>query len=74
MFDHKEMYDPYDQDLWPGVSVMVIYEMAKRSWAMFKVYLSNVAMELGRHTNFDDMQIELPRPVDDEVPLFEKTS
>jgi hypothetical protein len=49
---------------------MVISEMVKRSWSIFKVYLSNVAMELGRHTNFDDTEVELPRLVDDDVMPF----
>jgi len=67
MFDDKEWFDCYDGDVWPGVSCMVISEIVKRSWSIFKIYLSNVAMELGRRTNFDRMGVELPRLVDDEV-------
>jgi hypothetical protein len=57
----------YDQDLWPGVTQLVVSEMAKRSWSMFRVYLSNVAMELGRRSNFYEMDIPSPKLVDDEV-------
>jgi hypothetical protein len=57
----------YDTDLWPGVTNLIVSEMAKRSWAMFKLYLSKVALELGRSSNFDAMEIQAPTLVDDEV-------
>lgn len=60
----EEFYEP---DLWPGVTRLVVYEMAMRSWSMFRVYLSNVAMELGRRANFYDMEIPPPTLIDDEV-------
>ena len=60
----EEFYEP---DLWPGVTRLVVHEMAKRSWSMFRVYLGNVAMELGRQSNFYDMEILPPTLVDDEV-------
>ena len=57
----------YDTDLWPGVTKLIISEMAKRSWTMFRLYLSKVALELGRSSNFDKMEIAAPTLVDDEV-------
>ena len=57
----------YDTDLWPGVTTLIISEMAKRSWTMFKLYLSKVALELGRSSNFDTLEIQAPTSVDDEV-------
>lgn len=57
----------YDPDLWPGVTTLIVSEMAKRSWTMFKLYLSKVALELGRTSNFDTMEIQAPTLVDDEV-------
>lgn len=65
--EEKEPTDLYDQDLWPGVTNLVIYEMAKRSWSLFKLYLSSVALELGRSANFDSLDIERPILVDDDV-------
>jgi hypothetical protein len=59
----------YDQDLWPGVSNLVLSEMAKRSWSMFKLCLSNVALELGRSSNFDSMEVGRPTLIDDEVSM-----
>lgn len=65
----KEMspMDLYDPDLWPGVTTLIVSEMAKRSWTMFKLYLSSVALELGRSSNFVTMDIAVPTLVDDEV-------
>jgi hypothetical protein len=57
----------YDTDLWPGVTNLIVSEMAKRSWTMFKLYLSKAALELGRSSNFDTMEIQVPTLVDDEV-------
>jgi hypothetical protein len=57
----------HNQDIWPGVTKLVVSEMVKRSWSMFKVYLSHVAMELGRPTAFSGIEISLPTVVDDEV-------
>jgi len=67
MFDDRDMCNYYDSDLWPGVSVLVVFEIAKRSWCMFKMYLSNVAADFGWHSNFVNMHVEEPTPVDDEV-------
>lgn len=61
----------YNQDIWPGVTNLVVSEMVKRSWTMFKVYLSHVAMELGRPTTFTVVDISPPTVVDDEVCLFQ---
>ena len=60
----------YNQDLWPGVTCSIISEMAKRSWTMFKLYLSNVSLELGRSSNYDDIKIDLPTLFDDEVHCY----
>jgi len=68
-FEEKEPTALYDQDLWPGVTNLVVYEMAKRSWSMFKLYLSNVALELGRSANFEPLEIERPTLVDDDVSV-----
>jgi hypothetical protein len=65
--EEKDPTELYDQDLWPGVTNLVIYEMAKRSWSLFKLYLSSVALELGRSANFDSVEIERPTLVDDDV-------
>ena len=60
--------DLYDQDLWPGVTNLIVSEMAKRAYTMFKLYLSNVALELGRSPNFDDsMNVGSPAEIDDDV-------
>ena len=50
--------DLYDTDLWPGMTKLIVCEMAKRSWAMFRLYLSKVALELGRSSN-DEVQNQL---------------
>ena len=62
--DPVEKYNP---DIWPGVGNLIVSEMAKRAWSMFKLYLSSVALEIGRHSNFDNMDVEKPALVDDEV-------
>ena len=67
VLEEKNDDELYESDLWPGVTRLVVYEMAKRSWSMFRVYLSNVAMELGRRPNFYHMEIPPPVMVDDEV-------
>jgi hypothetical protein len=69
--ERTELSGFYNSDMWPGVTNLVVSEMAKRSWSIFKVYLSNVAMELGRCTSFDDIRILPPTVVDDEVSLFQ---
>jgi hypothetical protein len=61
----------YNQDLWPGVTCLMVSEMAKRSWTMFKLYLSNVSLELGRSSNYTDMKIDLPTLFDDEVQCYD---
>ena len=68
MFDERGPMEIYDQDLWPGVTTVVVSEMAKRAWSMFRLYLGNVALELGRPSNLEPMDVERPTPVDDEVP------
>ncbi len=65
-----EPMDLYDQDLWPGVTCLIVSEMAKRSWIMFKVYLSNVSLELGKSSNYYDIKIDLPTLFDDEVKCY----
>ena len=67
LLDQKNPEALYESDLWPGVTRLVVYEMAKRSWSMFRVYLSNVAMDLGIRSNFYDMKIPPPVMIDDEV-------
>lgn len=67
---NMEPVDLYDQDLWPGVTCLIVSEMAKRSWALFKLYLNNVSLELGRSSNLDDMKVEQPTLFDDEVEVF----
>jgi hypothetical protein len=73
MFDEEdaELSTFYNQDIWPGVTKLVVSEMVKRSWSMFKVYLSHISMELGRPTAFTILEISLPTVVDDEVCLFQ---
>jgi hypothetical protein len=72
--DYTDLSAFYNPDMWPGVTNLVVTEMVKRSWSMFKVYLSNVAMELGRCTGFDDILIPAPTVVDDEVSLSQISS
>lgn len=61
----------YNQDLWPGVTCFIISEMVKRSWTMFKLYLSNISLEIGRSSNYDDIEIDLPTLFDDEVHCYD---
>jgi len=75
--DDMDPTELYDQDLWPGVTNLIVSEMAKRAYTMFKLYLSNVALELGRSPNFDDsMNVGSPAEIDDEVsiPLIDRPS
>jgi hypothetical protein len=66
--DDMDPMELYDQDLWPGVTNLIVSEMAKRAYTMFKLYLSNVALELGRSPNFDDsMNVGSPAEIDDDV-------
>ena len=64
LIDPAEMYD---HELWPGVTNLLLQQMAKRAWSMFKLYLSNVALELGTRSNLSSMEVDLPALVDDEV-------
>ena len=63
--------DLYDMDLWPSVTNLIVSEMVKRSWVLFKVYLSNIVFDSGVSPNFDDnIQIDAPAEFDDEVSAF----
>ena len=63
--------DLYDMDLWPSVTNLIVSEMVKRSWVLFKVYLSNIAFDSGVSPNFDNtIQIDPPAEFDDEVRSF----
>lgn len=67
---YSEGRDPgvaYDPELWPEVSNLVIFEMAKRAWSLFKVYTNNVCLELGRRAPFYELEVRKPKPVDDTV-------
>jgi len=57
----------YDPQLWPKVSNLIIFEMAKRSWALFQVYVNNVCVTLGRRARFYKLDLDPPKPVDDQV-------
>jgi hypothetical protein len=58
----------YDPDLWPGVTNLIISEMVKRTWLLFKIHLSNIALDSGLSPNLDEsIQIGQPAEFDDEV-------
>jgi hypothetical protein len=38
---------------------------------MFKLYLSNISLEIGRSSNYDDIEIDLPTLFDDEVHCYD---
>jgi hypothetical protein len=62
----------YDTDLWPGVTNLIISEMVKRSWLLFKIHLSKIALDSGLSANFDEtIQIGQPAEFDDEVHSFQ---
>src|SRR5271170_5291266 len=68
----KEMGYVYNPELWPGVSYLLIFEMAKRAWSLYKLYVTNVFLALDRHPCFPNLQVEAPKPVDDQVLSFAK--
>jgi hypothetical protein len=57
----------HDPELWPQTSNLIIFEMAKRAWSLFKIYVVNVFLALGRRSSCYELGVESPRPVDDEV-------
>ena len=59
--------DVYDPELWPEVSNLVMFEIAKRAWSLFKVYLNNICLDLGRRAPFYNLDVGSPKPVDDTV-------
>jgi hypothetical protein len=61
----------YNTDLWPGVTNLIISEMVKRTWLLFKIHLSNIALDSGLSANLDGtIQIGQPAEFDDEVFSF----
>ena len=71
--DDMDPMELCDQDLWPGVTNLILSEIAKRSWSVFKLCLSNVALELGLSPNFNSMEVGRPMLIDDEVILNQST-
>ena len=67
--DGKDPRLVHDPELWPQTSNLIMFEMAKRAWALFKVYLINVFLALGRRSSWYEVAVESPKPVDDEVPI-----
>jgi hypothetical protein len=63
----REMGCLYKPELWPQVSQLLIFEMAKRAWSVYKLYVTNVFLALDRRPRFPPMQVDPPKPVDDEV-------
>lgn len=58
----------HDMDLWPGVTNLIVSEMVKRSWVLFKIYLSNIVLDSGLSVSFDEnIDIAPPLEFDDEV-------
>ena len=57
----------YKPELWPQVSHLVIFEMAKRAWSLYSLYVTNIFLALDRRPCFPPMQVEPPKPVDDQV-------
>jgi len=55
----------YDLELWPEVSNLIMFEMAKRAWSVFKSYSNNLCLELARRPHFQDIEVERPKPVED---------
>jgi hypothetical protein len=63
----KDPSEVYDAELWGQVPHLIIFEIAKRAWSVFKIYLNNVYLDLGRRPDFYDLEIERPKSVDDAV-------
>ena len=57
----------YDAELWGQVPNLIILEIVKRAWSVFKIYLGNVYLDLGRRPDYYDLEMERPKPVDDAV-------
>ena len=58
----------YDAELWGQVPNLIILEIVKRAWSVFKIYLGNVYLDLGRRPDYYDLEMDRPKPVDDAVP------
>jgi len=65
--DEKDPRLVHDPEVWPQTSNLIMFEMAKRSWVLFKVYLINAFLALGRRSSWYELAVERPKPVDDEV-------
>jgi hypothetical protein len=63
----KELGHVYKPELWPQVSNLLIFEMGKRAWSLYQLYVTNVFLALDRHPCFPNLQVALPTPVDDQV-------
>jgi hypothetical protein len=59
----------HDPELWPQASNLIIFEMAKRTYSLFKVFSVNLFLALGRRSSCYELGVESPRSVDDEVPI-----
>jgi len=66
----RDMSCIYKPELWPQVSYLVVFEMAKRAWSLYKLYVVNVFLALDRRPCLPPMQVEAPKPVDDQVLPF----
>lgn len=65
--DGREPRLVHDPELWPRTSNLIIFEMAKRAWSLFKVYVVNAFLALGRRSSYYELGVESPKSVDDEV-------
>ena len=65
----KDLGAVYKPELWPHTSSLIIFEMSKRAWSLYKLYVTNVFLTLDRHPCFPNLRVELPKPVDDQVFL-----
>ena len=70
--DEKDPRLVHDPELWPQTSNLVMFEMAKRAFSLFKVYLINAFLALGRRSSCYELSVEAPKPVDDEVHMLKK--
>jgi hypothetical protein len=57
----------YDAELWGQVPNLIILEIVKRAWSVFKIYLGNIYLDLGRRPDYYDLEMDRPKPVDDAV-------
>jgi hypothetical protein len=67
--DEKDPRLVHDPELWPQTSNLIMFEMAKRAWSLFKVYLINAFLALGRRSSWYELAVDTPKPVDDEVQV-----